>query len=97
MSSDRWRQVEDLCHAALACGVEERRTFLANACQGDEELFREVESLLAQESSAEAFMSVPAPTMAGSAGLDPPRTLIGARFGSYTSAPLSTTPGHEST
>jgi Tol biopolymer transport system component len=84
MSSDRWRQVEDLCHAALACGAEERRTFLANACQGDEELFREVESLLAQESSAEAFMSVPAATLAGSGGLDPPRTLIGARFGSYT-------------
>ena len=85
MSSDRWRQVEDLCHAALACRAEERRAFLANACQGDEGLRREVESLLAQESSAEGFMSVPAAVLAGSAGLDQPeRTLIGARFGSYT-------------
>ena len=85
MSSDRWRQVEDLCHAALACDAEERRAFLANACQGDEGLLREVESLLAQESSAEGFMSVPAAVLAGSAGLDQPeRTLIGARFGSYT-------------
>ena len=85
MLSDRWRQVEDLCHAALACDAEERRAFLANACQGDERLLREVESLLAQESSVEEFMSVPAAVLAGSAGLDQPaRTLIGARFGSYT-------------
>jgi Tol biopolymer transport system component len=85
MSSDRWRQVEDLCHATLAYGADERRAFLAKACQGDEGLLREVESLLAQESSAEAFMSVPAAVLAGSVGLDQPeRTLIGARFGSYT-------------
>ena len=85
MTSDRWRQVEDLCHAALACRAEERRSFLEKASQGDEALLREVESLLAQESSAERFMSVPAAALAGSAGLDQPRgTLIGARFGSYT-------------
>ena len=85
MSSDRWQQVEDLCHAALAVRAEERKSFLANACQGDEELLREVESLLAQESGAEEFMSVPAAELAGSAGFDQPeRTLVGARFGSYT-------------
>src|SRR5688572_29428295 len=85
MSSDRWQQVEDLCHAALAVRGEERRAFLADACQGDEELRREVESLIAQESGAEGFMSVPAAALAGSAGIDQPRSsLIGARFGSYT-------------
>ncbi len=85
MSSDRWRQVEDLCHAALACDAEERTAFLENACRGDEGLRHEVESLLAQESSAERFMRVPAAVLAGSGGLDQPaRTLIGARFGSYT-------------
>ncbi len=65
MSSDRWRQVEDLCHAALACRAEERRPFLVKACEGDEALLREVESLIAQESSAEAFMSVPAAAVGG--------------------------------
>jgi Tol biopolymer transport system component len=85
MPSDRWRQIENLCHAALACDAAERRAFLENACRSDEELRREVESLLAQESSAKDFMSVPAAVLAGSAGLDQPaRTLIGARFGSYT-------------
>ena len=34
MTSDRWRQVEDLCHAALARAVEERAAFLATACAG---------------------------------------------------------------
>jgi hypothetical protein len=85
MSADRWRQVEDLCHAALACRAEERRPFLVTACDGDEVLLREVESLLAQESSAEAFMTVPALALAGSAEHEQPRAaLAGARFGSYT-------------
>jgi Tol biopolymer transport system component len=85
MSSDRWRQVEDLCHAALAYRAEERRPFLVQACEGDEVLLREVESLLAHESRAEAFMSVPAAALAGSTGFEQPRAaLVGARFGSYT-------------
>jgi hypothetical protein len=65
MSSDRWRHVEDLCHAALAYHAEQRTAFLANACQGDEGLLHEVESLLAQESTAERFLSVPAAVLAG--------------------------------
>ena len=85
MSTDRWRQVEDLCHAALACPAGERRPFLTKACAGDEELLREVESLLALESSAEAFMKLPAAVLAGSAVAEDRRAaLVGARFGSYT-------------
>ena len=85
MTPDRWRQVEDLCHAALDFPAEERRAFLADACHDDEELQREVESLLAQQSSAEGFMRVPAPAQVGSAALDHVRgRLVGARFGSYT-------------
>ncbi len=81
MTSDRWH-AENLFHAALAHPAEERGSFLANACQGDEVLLREVESLLAQESGAEGFMSVPAAALAGWSA--PGRTLVGARFGSYT-------------
>ena len=85
MASDRWRRVEDLCHAALARRAEERSAFLASACRGDEGLLREVESLLAEASGAEGFMSVPAASLAGSAALDQAAgTLIGARFGPYT-------------
>jgi eukaryotic-like serine/threonine-protein kinase len=85
MSSDRWRQVEDLCHAALAYPAEERRPFLVKACEGDAALLREVESLIAAESIAEGFMSVPALALAGSTGFEQPRAaLAGTRFGSYT-------------
>ncbi|HTM26721.1 MAG TPA: serine/threonine-protein kinase, partial [Vicinamibacterales bacterium] len=85
MASDRWRQIEDLCHAALARRVEERRSFLTQACHGDEALIREVESLLDQESSAEDFMNVPAAALAESAAVARSRSaLVGARFGPYT-------------
>src|SRR5256885_1861448 len=83
--SDRWRQVEELCHAALARPAGERPSFLANACQGDAGLLREIESLLAQASSAEGFMSVPAAALAGSFESEQARgALVGARIGSYT-------------
>ena len=82
MASDRWRQVEDLFHAALARRAEERGVFLAEACQGDAELLREVESLLAHEAGAKGFLSVPAAALAGSP--EPGRALVGGRFGSYT-------------
>ena len=47
MTPDRWRQIEDICHAALAHAVNERAAFLTQACAGDDALRREVESLLA--------------------------------------------------
>ena len=52
MTPDRWRQVDDLCHAALARPAEDRAAFLATACAGDDVLRGEVESLLAEESNA---------------------------------------------
>jgi len=84
MTPDRWRQVEDLCHAALARPEGNRAAFLATACAGDDVLQREVESLLAQEPDAGRFMSVPAVAVAGSAVLDQAKgTLVGQRLGSY--------------
>jgi serine/threonine protein kinase len=66
MTPDRWRLVEDLCHAALAHAVEERALFLEQACAGDDGLQREVESLIAQDRNAAGFMSLPAVAVAGS-------------------------------
>ena len=90
MSSDRWRQVEDLCHAALARGTEERRPFLVKACEGDEALLREVESLIAQEAGAAAFMRMPAAALAGSTGFENHEPHSSARASGHTrSAPYS--------
>ena len=49
MNPDRWRQVADVYEAALEREPAARGPFLAEACRGDSDLRREVESLLAQE------------------------------------------------
>ena len=50
MPSDRWRRVEEIYHSALERSAEDRATFLADACSGDDELRRDVESLIRQDS-----------------------------------------------
>jgi Tol biopolymer transport system component len=82
MTSDRWRQVEELCHAALARPDAERAPFLAVACAGDDALRREVESLLAQEPRAAGFMSAPA--AGATSALDHAKgELVGRSLGTY--------------
>ena len=51
MNPERWQQVEQLYKSALKLEPDERRAFLARACPDDEDLLKEVESLLAQEAS----------------------------------------------
>jgi serine/threonine protein kinase/Tol biopolymer transport system component len=51
MDSERWRQVEELYHAALEIEPNGRAAFLQTACEDDQELRREVESLIAQGDS----------------------------------------------
>src|SRR5262245_1129539 len=60
MKTERWQQIEKLYYAALGRGVNERMAFLADACGGDEELYREVESLLAVHEQAEGFLATTA-------------------------------------
>jgi hypothetical protein len=60
MDPERWHRVEELCHAALQVAPEQRAGFLQDACEKDEQLRREVESLLMHESSAEEFIEAPA-------------------------------------
>jgi TolB-like protein/tRNA A-37 threonylcarbamoyl transferase component Bud32/Tfp pilus assembly protein PilF len=46
MEVERWQRIEELYHSALPLPAEARREFLLDACSGDENLRREVESLL---------------------------------------------------
>jgi eukaryotic-like serine/threonine-protein kinase len=64
MLPQRWREIEDLYHAALDHEPAARRALLEGA---DPELRREVESLLAQSSSKTGVLGRPA--LAGAAGL----------------------------
>src|SRR5215831_5964907 len=63
MTSERWRRVEALYHAALALPASERPAFLYAECAGDDALRLEVESLLAQPVSDPNFLATPAVAM----------------------------------
>src|SRR5712691_8039691 len=57
---DRWKRIEQLYNEALERRPEERSSFLAEACRGDEEMRREVDSLLDHLEKDRAFLSSPA-------------------------------------
>jgi serine/threonine-protein kinase len=59
MTPERWKQVDQLIRDALDRGPAERGAFLAEACGGDDELRREVESLLGFHERAENFIETP--------------------------------------
>src|SRR5215475_8161135 len=78
MSPERWQQVEQLYHAALAQKPGARAAFLASACAGDESLRREVASLLAEGERIGGFMELQV------GGADAPQpSLIGQTVGHY--------------
>jgi serine/threonine protein kinase/Tol biopolymer transport system component len=60
MTPERWQQIEKLYHQALEQMSVERPSFLKQACDGDADLRREVESLLAQDTSNNGMLDRPA-------------------------------------
>jgi serine/threonine protein kinase/Tol biopolymer transport system component len=64
MTPERWRRIEELYHLALARAGEDRAAFLVAACEGDDDLRREVESLLAQPVSDGGLLDRPAADVA---------------------------------
>ena len=58
--TERFRQIERLYHAALERDEGARAAFLDEACAGDEDLRREVDSLLIYSKSSENFIESPA-------------------------------------
>ena len=84
MMPDRWQQISQLYHAALARDGDDRAAFLAEACHEDEPLRRELESLLAQPASAQAFLDAPALACAAQIVSDVGASaLVGRRLGAY--------------
>jgi eukaryotic-like serine/threonine-protein kinase len=57
---ERWRRVEELYYRTLEVNESRREEFLEHSCGGDEELHREVKSLLAHQTGAKHFMESPA-------------------------------------
>ena len=82
--TDRWSATERIFHAALERPAAARAAFLTEACAGDDELRRDVQSLLDQMSSTE-FLEQPALQIAAglvtAASLAP---LTGRQIGVYS-------------
>lgn len=84
VKSKRWREVESLYRAALEREPSQRRAFLTEACAGDEELVREIESLLAYDQPAERFLNAPAMEIeAQSMAADHSLSLVGQQLSHY--------------
>ena len=61
MTPDRWARIDQLLDEAMERPATERSAFLDGACLDDQELRREVESLLAaHEKAEEKFLKLPA-------------------------------------
>lgn len=86
MNPDRWEKIERLYHEALERDAGEREAFVRQACDGDEDLRREIVSLLDHDQMTTDFIESPALVVAArefapelaSVKMSAPR-----RFGSY--------------
>jgi len=83
MKTERWRQIEQLYHAAREREPRERDRFLQEAC-ADEEVRGEVESLLRCEAQAEGFLEAPALEVTAEALAEGrARSMFGRALGHY--------------
>jgi len=85
MTFERRQQIESLYHATLEQAPDQRSAYLLDACGNDDELRREVESLLAYEHEAEAFLESPPAIPVGemTVGGNSPHWVSGSRVGPY--------------
>jgi len=59
VTPERWKQVEAVFERALELAADQRAALLQNSCNGDEELRREVQSLLDSHARAGSFIDQP--------------------------------------
>lgn len=85
ITPERWQKIEQIYHAALECEGTEREVYLHDVCASDDELRREVESLLTQEKRGGSFLESPAVRIAVKAmARKSGSPLEGRQLGSYT-------------
>ena len=64
MNAQRLKRIEEIFQAAVEVSIAEREEFFVKSCDTDEDLRREVESLLAFEDNAESFLNTPPQALA---------------------------------
>ena len=84
VNPERWREINEVFHAALAREGAARETYLAEAAARDAELVKEVRSLLESHERTHTFLEVPAWGVAPHLMFDSHEaTLKGRTIGSY--------------
>jgi Tol biopolymer transport system component len=86
MTPESWAQIDQLLARALELPAAERAAFLAEACGGDKEMRRELDSLLVAHTEAEeGFLTTPALEIAlGELAVEQRQSLVGTTFGQYS-------------
>jgi len=84
MNPDRWQQIGQLYHTALELEPAARATFLDEACGSDDELRREVESLLRAHQQADGFIAGKVAGVVAEMAAQPQNpSLVGRSLGHY--------------
>ena len=85
MKTERWKKLEELFHAATALAPKRRAAFLVEACGSDDDLRRELDSLIEHDEQAKGLIETPAYEVAAELILkgDNGESMIGRTLGSY--------------
>src|SRR5882762_2228712 len=84
MNPDRWQQASRILETALERNPEQLAAYLDEACANDDQLRREVESLLVASAQAGSLLDSPAMTMAAPLFVnDSDKTVLGQSIGRY--------------
>src|SRR5262245_57237736 len=84
MTPELYERIGQIYHAALEQEPEDRAEFLAQICDGNDEMRREVERMLASNEQAGSFLAQPVAAVAAvSPSEEAASSLIGAQLGRY--------------
>ncbi len=85
MNPDRWKKLDELFHLALEREGDERTAFVAQASDGDDDLRRELEAMVAHYEQSNSFIESPAYAVVAETIVeeDSPEQLIGTTLGPY--------------
>ena len=83
MDAERLKQIEEIYHAALEITPEKRASFFKEHCGTDEDLRREVESLLVVETNSGGFLDTPPESLAAAMFSEKQTSLVDEEIGHY--------------
>ncbi len=84
MTPERWKKIEQIYHTAREREQSRRVAYLEEICAGDDELRREVDSLLAKEKRGDGFLEPPGVEAAAKPlAMSANRSRSGQQLGSY--------------